>query len=99
LPGGNSPTQLPSEMAIDLAVIIDILRSASYDVTRLQAPFDAGGPRNSWVDASTGRGSVGDLNLTMDEDSPASSPGIIRVLGINFHYRLEYIQFFSAETN
>jgi hypothetical protein len=84
LPGGNSPTQLPSEMAIDLAVIIDILRSASYDVTRLQAPFDAGGPRNSWVDASTGRGSVGDLNLTMDEDSPASSPGIIRVYGINF---------------
>jgi hypothetical protein len=79
VPGGNSPTQLPSEMAIDLGVIIDILRSASYDVTRLQAPFDAGGPRNSWVDASTGRGSVGDLNLTMDEDSPASSPGIIRV--------------------
>jgi hypothetical protein len=74
-----SPSQLPSDMCIDLSTVIDLLRSAGFDVTRLQAPFNSGDPRNSWVDSGIGRGSVNDLNLTVDEDSAASSPGVIRV--------------------
>ncbi|KAF4526748.1 hypothetical protein B566_EDAN015095 [Ephemera danica] len=75
----SSPGQLPSDMCIDLSTVIDVLRAAGFDVTRLQAPFDSGAPRNSWVDSGIGRGSVTDLNLTVDEDSAASSPGVIRV--------------------
>lgn len=77
--GDSSPGHLPIEMSVDLSTVIDLLRAAGFDVTRLQAPFDSGAPRNSWVDSGIGRGSVGDLNMTVDEDSAASSPGVIRV--------------------